>query len=742
MGQRRDRRDRSSQPEAWLLVACAMAALSATASVPPGDGEVPTGIEGTLVDRATGRPIEGGGIWDPQGEESPSLSDSDGRFTIPPMPAGHRLLRVEAIGYLDAELDLDPLARNVEPIRVALVAALPAIGHVFDLDDHPVADAELRLRPADERQPSLRARSNDQGLFTLPHVPAGRYTLEVRASGLTPLRVPGLDVTPTRPRTDLGVVWLSAGAQLFGRTLDAQGHPLADVTITAVPSKSRAAKKGPAEERTRETSSDQEGIFRFEGLSEDGRWTLRAQKPGWGTTLLEQVSPRRGDALTLTLRPEAVVEGRVLDASGQPIAEARIRLLSTTSKHSTAGARSTALASTTSDSVGFFHLQGLPGGEHRLEVVAEPGRRHPDYWSPIVLEAGESRWLDVELEGTLTLRGLITDPAGTPLADVWVAYEHGGAMEPSRVQTDSGGMFRLDSLSPGPIELGAWHPDYRPGEWQLNLEKDVAADELELVLEPLDGRTVAGMVLDARSGEPVAGLPLSLVDEDGRALAPPTPTDASGSFRWSHVEEGRYHIRARRTEGGRASWPLGVGDVDLAGLVLELEPPARISGRLIGLGLEGLAGVTVSARGAGRTRSTGPDWDGRFSFEGLDPGPWQITARSSADGRSATRRIELPPGGELELELDLSGGPVVEGTVTVEGEPAVGVAVQLLGGSTLSSTHTDHHGHYRLVAPAAGTYRLRTVAPTRRLESLEPIELPAAGPVDVELETTTRDPGR
>jgi carboxypeptidase family protein len=150
-----------------------------------------------------------------------AVCDDIGSYTMEDMPAGLYRVDVFAEGHVSRstpDVDVKPPFRNILDFRLAddagpaepgaaSPAAANAAGAPAPLDvagavrlpDHaPVPDAEVALTggPPPGRWMSL---STADGSFTLPAVASGLYELTITASGMVPLRIPGLTLSAPGP---------------------------------------------------------------------------------------------------------------------------------------------------------------------------------------------------------------------------------------------------------------------------------------------------------------------------------------------------------------------------------------------------------------------------------------------------------------------------------------------------------------------------------------------------------------
>jgi len=199
---------------------------------------------------------------------------------------------------------------------------------------------------------------------------------------------------------------------------------------------------------------------RYLRLDPDGAWKLAAAHAGEASA-----SGRGTPFLELALVPELVVTGRVLDASGAPLAGARIAAEGYFHARPSIAVRD--LVEATSDASGAFALAGLRSDiGHALVIEAAGHARSTRELAPAeTLELGE-----LTLAPESVLAGLVVDPDGIPLAGVEVVAEliDGAttAFQPQdagtrvlgrvlRTWTDANGAFVFAGLTPEPLFLRA-----------------------------------------------------------------------------------------------------------------------------------------------------------------------------------------------------------------------------------------------------------------------------------------------
>jgi protocatechuate 3,4-dioxygenase beta subunit/nitrogen fixation protein FixH len=159
------------------------------------------------------------------------------------------------------------------------------------------------------------------------------------------------------------------------------------------------------------------------------------------------------------------------------------------------------------------------------------------------------------------------------------------------------------------------------------------------------------------------------------------------------------------------------------GFQIRLRPATRIAGRVVDAQGEPVEGVQVRAYLAGSSRGCavyvdvacpGPtdsrtgdtDADGRFAFESLEPGWYEV--RLSDDSFPVERRLGEAgqSAGEIAFVLPERLVPLEGRVVDADGVPVVGARVSVSGNRPDAEARTGTHGDYRFPRVLPGRQRL------------------------------------
>ncbi|MCE9594239.1 MAG: sigma-70 family RNA polymerase sigma factor [Planctomycetes bacterium] len=551
-------------------------------------------------------------------------------------------------------------------------------------------------------------------------------------------RVATVRVVPEPPR--------AAREAWTGRVLDELDAPIFDAQVELVgAARARLGRFDPPlaipSAVLATTRTDVAGRFTL-ALPIDGSTELVVSASGRTTA---RVARRTAPTAEIVVRLEHAAElrGRTLDANGAPLGDVRVEA------SSSSGARR-AMVSRSGD--GHWSFDALDAGAWRVRAAdASHGTLAT---RDIVLEAGETRTLDLALLPTARIAGRVVDAeTSDPVAGAEVALE---PTFEGAVRTDVDGRFALVATAVGvraqvfaraegrALVRTALEPVMRDG------------DELELALAR--GHGARGCVLDV-DGAPLAGAWVAAVADvwvAGRHDFDRVEgsTGADGCFELSGLRQDLPHTLLV-AHPGRApfsrDFPSDASELPLVDLGnLHLALGGRLDGRVLDEFGAGRAEVEVllldlGPRGTKRARvepkrfATGrlfaraeSDVDGRFVFEDLPEGAWWIATAAHAALERSEAEFDLAPGARAELELVAARGARVRGRIVdATGAPVadaqVAAAENVLAPS-LRVTRSHADGSFELCGLEAGRYEFRVTAPAGR--ALAPTVVAHDAPVE------------
>uniref|UniRef100_UPI003D0A9EE4 carboxypeptidase regulatory-like domain-containing protein n=1 Tax=Haliangium sp. TaxID=2663208 RepID=UPI003D0A9EE4 len=461
------------------------------------------------------------------------------------------------------------VTRIAAPVPEEMVETLEtgrtsAHGRDGGVDD---AGAALARADADEPEPdpaAARFVTDEQGRFRITGVPAGRYQLRAAHPDYADARSAVLVVGRGQEREGLRLVMVP-GVLIIGRVSTPADEPVVGATVAAeMPALGPQPKLDAA--LTDNERIEPERLQAVTGL--DGRYRLgpvaidvhlrvnaaghggaaRAVRLGAAAKLPNELVERTEDFVLVVA--DARLRGRVRDASGFAVREARVTLAAGPGRGGDLAAGRSAL--TGED--GRFVIAGLAPGRYPVEV------EHADF-PPARAEAGTDDELEVELAFGGGLSGQVRDVhTGAGIAGAEIEARGPGQARRELRSGDDGG-FELV-----PIAAGSWAVSVRASGYVPAAPVTVAVEggrrvrqitAREVRVELARGATVAGVVRDA-DGRRVRGARVRA----GRGVgAVEGRSDAEGSFRLTDVPTGDIAVVAEHDGArGRQVVPLRPGD--------------------------------------------------------------------------------------------------------------------------------------------------------------------------------------
>jgi protocatechuate 3,4-dioxygenase beta subunit len=721
---------------------------------------------GTVRDSA-GRPVAGASVrLFAQGWSSPppvDATDADGRFTVAGIQPGEYWIIVRSGGRAPG-LRAVVLTERDGAADIVLGEGGFLTGRTVDDSGRPIAGATVGPEALGGRglpqlvADSLAARSRADGTFVLGPLPAGAFSILLSHAGHAAAHTQA--TVTSLQSVDLHDVVLESALAVRGQVRDREGTAIAGALVRVQP-------RAGGGEATAEAETESDGGFVVGGLSA-GAYSVTADAAGYAYG--HATATAGGEAVSIVLDAGAIIVGRVVDATGQPVDRATV-----TGETTDGPQREHAFVSATTEeeAAGLFTIRDAAPGIYALKIVAAGAGRG----SLTGVKAVAGRTTDVgtvALGATGTVKGMVVDNdgQGVPGAAIQVRPDaHASYSDDPSGQTELTGAFEVAGVRPGRVDVYVSHPSYvssRLTAVEVDPEKELAP--LRIVLTR--GGRIEGQAY-RRDGRPF---------EDGRVMVwsnagsagdsgEPVPTQADGSFAIDHVPLGRVTVSltTRVASYPQISGPPGMTVlVGVASRELDIREGETaavdfvtrevvVAGHVTrsGQGLAGAVVSTMSAEGGamagfmGMTPSalpppSGPPpltattrEDGGYELLVFSPGKCFVQVRSAEQQAFPGRQVEIPDLGRYELDLEL-GQASVSGIVVDKDSgaalPEVVVSLREPGpdGEFKGGATSGADGRFTIAADP-GEYVLDASGPPRRRTKM-PVSVGSAGAGDVRVE--------
>lgn len=414
-----------------------------------------------------------------------------------------------------------------------------------------------------------------------------------------------------RRRTILAAMLLSLPTSVYPQQqpvqFSIQGTILVETTNQPVAgAQVSLSKDGPSPPQFAPTFSDERGRFVFKDLDE-GTYRLGALKNGYVRGYPEDATILRADRptadRTIRLTAAATLSGHVLDASGKPVADVPVELLRRT--YTQNGRSFQAAARVMTNDLGEYRLYWITPGTYYLAAGSREARTSRSY---------EAWALDEDL---LDRRNS-------------VPMDYGYRYFPGVTDIDKATML-----------------DLQPGSLRSDVDFTVAAVQLY---------RVRGHLIDSRTNQPPKGVNFSWYGGGNPSYDPKT-----GTFEFTNCPPGDLGFDLEY-DSLRAFWSVVIGNADVEGIALRLEPTPVVTGRIQVEGTlpaDRLQRIRVQA-GRAQTRRNGVTY-GASSVEVAADGTFTMDSLLSTEGYRIT--LSGMPSGFYLKEARLGGSDAVRNYV-------------------------------------------------------------------------------
>lgn len=587
-----------------------------------------------------------------------------------------------------------------------------------------------------------------------------RWTSWKTAVVLLALSLAGLASAEDREAADLQLKRLGT---ISGRVVaEATGEPISDVRVSVY---------NLAGSLLRLVETDARGAFRFAGLLA-GTYFVDARHggeyldevydgvacSGSGAVATARLHyepltppcvPLAGSPVVVQDDTESVIEidllrggtvsGRVTDkATGEPVSDVLLVAEEIESVHFSFYG--------TSDADGRYEIVGLPTATYSIGTYATED--YPGQVSEITVMADT----DISpVDFALTLGGRITGRvveavSGNSVPGATVRFLDAVGPQ-AAVETDSSGRYSYAPLAPGSYEISVSSPFHLPAtreDIQISSGETTGVDFV-LTGDGVGRGSISGRVVAEGTGQPLAGVYLSVFPQLPENSLLGATTDDGGRYRLENLAAGTYHVKA----SAHSFYEDEIYDDVLCGTcypglgtAVEVEAGRRSSGvdfalarngRLVGQVFDEESGEPIREGSVvvyhprGYLLAEDDLADGTFSFDSIDSGLYYVLTRvlrsvdeiypglpclNAVCDFTAADLVEMGSGAVTEIDFSLSRAARLTGRVTAaetgDRLPFVEVTVYDKFGVALLSARTNDSGAYEFNGLPGGRYYLAT----------------------------------
>jgi hypothetical protein len=440
-------------------------------------------IEGTVVEKGTGKPSAGIRIMATKGRNQPDfglkpvVSAEDGKFTIDALAESTYTVRVVTQAGKEAEWIAEPVEVVTEPGKTTRAVKIElSKGGLLEVviteaaGNKPVADARVSIRQED-RNEYFGSVSDANGVAVVRLVPGEYQISSIYGDGYKRQQIEET-VTIEDGKTTYVEKQLTGLPKITGVVRDEQGNPVQGAKLQVCP-------MGTG----RDVSSDAEG--RFEITWDPGRWhssetpamvlVARYERGNLAAAVDVDEDTRTKD---ITLHPALTLTGKVVDPNDKGIAQAQVTPMLQGPRWGSSIRNSQA----TTDGDGKFEIEALPT-EYNYNLYA----RAEGYGENRTEEISADDAVDNKIDGgsitlavaDLSVSGVVVDNDDKPVADVRV-YCYGDNQPHRNTQTDADGKFTLDGVCAGELRISANKSG--PARMYGNVETEGGASDVKIVI--------------------------------------------------------------------------------------------------------------------------------------------------------------------------------------------------------------------------------------------------------------------
>ncbi|MFS0554660.1 carboxypeptidase regulatory-like domain-containing protein [Brevibacillus sp. 179-C9.3 HS] len=608
-----------------------------------------------------------------------TTTDGAGAYLLTKLAEGVYQIRVSAAGFSTQLAGISLQAGDAKVLDFSLTTAFGTVsGTISDVqtgEGIPNASIKVVTRSGITVGETLTDVNGDYSLSLLgPET----YVLTAAAEGYAGQTV-GVEITAGATTTVDLELEKQAGV-LMGTVSDTGMNPLADAVVVVL--------KGTVP--VAQTITDSTGTFSFPHLAPD-TYTVTASASGYSTAVLGvTVAPQEMSFLDFVLQASpGAIAGQVIDSGNQPIQGATVIIRENTA----AGA---VVATVLTDGNGQYVVPDLLPQAY-VVIVSAPDKTTVITGASVTSLATTTVNVQLaDLPGSIS--GSILDAtSGLSItgASVEVSVLNQAGAIIAHANSDLAGNYEITGLAPGVYTVTAHATNYETSSASATVLANTNTPvSLSLLASPGE---IQGQVVAAGTLQPIAGARINALDSNG-SVVNSVYSDSQGSFVITGLAAGQYVI-VFSASGFQSNH---VGAIVLANTTTPVQLQLNQDfGFISGIVAPVVPGTTIQLFDINNllVGTVVADGNGAFSFSGIAPGSYVLTATATGYAVQSVGAI-VQPEQTANVSFTLTPNPAsISGTVRDTGmQPIVNAVVRILdlNETTLGFGYTDAAGFYTI----------------------------------------------
>ncbi|WWB87080.1 carboxypeptidase regulatory-like domain-containing protein [Priestia aryabhattai] len=668
----------------------------------------PGRITGRVLDQQTGLALDGATVqlFPPQSlvPIANALTDQNGMFQMGGLAPGEYILVANARNYARGTVGTVVFSNQTTVSNIELQANFSTIsGTVISINGTPIGNASVRVISQNETVLGT-ALTDQNGNYVISNLPPGAQTIVVNAPAFSN-KLSGITLQPGDVLENINFSLNPNSGNITGQITNAQTGEAISSAIVVV------RLVGGVGVIVANSITNENGTYFIGGLA-PGTYTVVASGSGFASISVGAVV--QSDETTLaniSLIPSVGrINGTITDAGGSPI-------LGMNTQIQVFDQSGTLLKTLLAQYDGTYDILDLLPGSYTL-IITVLNFVTTTTNAVVISDQTTETNITLKLNPAEVTGQVLNSSTGTPINGALITITDLNGIAVGSGATDLNGNFTVLNLPPATLNISAVAGGFGSDSKSVILTPgEIEATTLSLTPTP---GTVTGTVLNAQSGDPLAGATVQIFDFT-RALVATLQTNQSGVYQYQNLAPGSYRLIATANNFGAVTQDTQVTSEATTTLNFNLTPsPGTITGSVFNQQTGApIAGASIAIR---QFSPFGPivatiatNIQGQFTVFNLTPGAYTAVASEPNFGtESASTFVQSNSVSTVLLNLSPDPG-IAQGTITSAqtGQTLADTLLRILdvNGVLVAVSQTDISGNYRIQGLAPGTFTIVATNP-------------------------------